>query len=90
MNKNIKLVKGGKVRFVNEKEYRLIKDDMNGWELFKEAPKVPQEVEQKLHVTSGNPVTFGGTLTPGNVTSTATVPKDATITPTAKPRKSKK
>lgn len=49
--KSIQLVKGDRTRFVNAKEYSLIKNDMNGWEVKKDAPAVPQEVAQRIETT---------------------------------------
>ncbi len=45
MSDRITLVKGKQRRTVNALEYRLIKDDMNGWEVEREAPPVPDEVK---------------------------------------------
>lgn len=45
MSDRITLVKGKQRRTVNALEYRLIKDDMNGWEVEREAPPMPEEVK---------------------------------------------
>lgn len=51
--KTIELVKGNKSRFVSEFEYSLIKDDMNGWEVKREAPAVPKEVADRVDMAMG-------------------------------------
>ena len=52
MSDRITLIKGKQRRTINALEYRLIKDDMNGWEVEREAPPVPDEVKERMQITS--------------------------------------
>ena len=45
MSDRITLVKGKLLRNISAYEYSLIKDDMNGWQVEREAPPVPEEVK---------------------------------------------
>ena len=61
MSDRITLVKGKQRRTVNDLEYRLIKDDLNGWEVEREAPKVPDEVKAAVQAKERIVVTGTGT-----------------------------
>lgn len=92
--KKIELTKGGKSRFVNELEYSLIKDDMNGWTVKKAAPEVPKEVAERV---SNVNVAVGGAApviaTAGLHQPVITAKEPASIlttSPAQKPAKSRK
>ncbi len=44
----VTLIKGKLKREISAKEYRLIKDDLNGWEVERKAPPVPVEVAEAV------------------------------------------
>jgi len=45
MSDRVILEKNGLERNISAYEYSLIKDDMNGWKVKREAPPVPEEVK---------------------------------------------
>jgi len=52
MSDRVILEKNGLERNISAYEYSLIKDDMNGWKVKREAPPVPEEVKERMQITS--------------------------------------
>ena len=52
MSDRVILVKGKLRQNISAFEYSFRKDDMNGWEVEREAPPVPEEVKERMQITS--------------------------------------